>query len=64
MPLFLPPYCPEMNPIEKLWAKMKNEWSKALMKFDGETSDEKEDKVILKICELMEKYDMKNILIQ
>ena len=51
-----------MNPIEKLWAKMKNEWSKALMKFDGETSDEKEDKVILKICELMEKYDMKKYI--
>ena len=30
------------------------------MKFDGETSDEKEDQVILKICRLMEKYDMKN----
>ena len=39
IPLFLPTYCPEMNPIEKLWAKIKNEWSKALMMFDGETSD-------------------------
>ena len=29
------------------------------MRFDGETSDEKEDKVILKICGLMEKYDMR-----
>ena len=29
------------------------------MKFDGETSDEKEDSVILGICRIMEKYDMR-----
>ena len=29
------------------------------MRFDGETSDEKEDQVILQICGLMEKYDMR-----
>lgn len=29
------------------------------MRFDGETSDEKEDQVILDICGLMEKYDMR-----
>ena len=29
------------------------------MKFDGETSDEKEDSVILWICRIMEKYDMR-----
>ena len=31
--LFLPPYCPEMNPIEKLWAQIKNEWRKELLLF-------------------------------
>ena len=24
IPLFLPPYCPELNPIEKLWAQIKH----------------------------------------
>lgn len=25
--LFLPPYCPHLNPIEKLWATIKRRWS-------------------------------------
>ena len=32
------------------------------MKFDGETSDEKEDSVILGICRIMEKYDMRKYI--
>jgi len=27
--LFLPPYCPHLNPIEKLWATIKRIWSYA-----------------------------------
>jgi transposase len=27
--LFLPPYCPHLNPIEKLWATIKRVWSYA-----------------------------------
>ena len=33
------------------------------MMFEDKTTEEKEDRVILRICEHMEKYDMKNILI-
>ena len=32
------------------------------MKFDRETSDEKEDSVILGICRIMEKYDMRKYI--
>ena len=32
------------------------------MKFDGETSDEKEDEKILQICRLVEKYDMRKYI--
>jgi hypothetical protein len=30
IPLFLPPYSPELNPIEKCWANIKRAWRNAL----------------------------------
>lgn len=29
--LFLPPYCPELNPIEPIWAKIKSDLKKILI---------------------------------
>jgi transposase len=31
--LFLPPYSPDLNPIEKLWARLKNIISKSISQF-------------------------------
>jgi transposase len=33
--MYLPPYCSELNPIEKLWALMKQYWKKEMMTFEG-----------------------------
>ena len=35
-PMFLPPYSSELNPIERLWAVLKQRWRKSLVLHVGE----------------------------
>ncbi|NOU18712.1 MAG: hypothetical protein HOO91_14235 [Bacteroidales bacterium] len=32
IPIFLPPYSPELNPAEKVWAKLKRDFTNRLFK--------------------------------
>ena len=47
--LFLPPYSPELNPIEKLWSQVKLQWRKSLMESQGMIDVKKENKIINEI---------------
>jgi putative transposase len=48
VPVFLPPYCPELNPIERLWRDLKDKLADLL----ATTLDELSDTV----CALMQNY--------
>jgi transposase len=37
--LYLPPYCSELNPIEKMWAYAKHYWKKEMMDFRGDINE-------------------------
>jgi transposase len=37
--LFLPPYCSELNPIERLWSYVKLYWKKEMMTFKGDITE-------------------------
>lgn len=53
MLLFIPPYCPELNPIERLWQDIKDELSRGL----SETLDELRDAV----AKILVKYSFQDI---
>jgi transposase len=48
--MYLPPYCSELNPIEKLWALMKQYWKKEMMTFEGNITENEKKSQILDIC--------------
>ncbi len=54
--VFLPPYSPELNPAEKIWAKFKRDFSNRLFK----TLDELDQYVCSLACSL-EKNNVKSI---
>ena len=57
--LYLPPYSPDLNPIEKLWSQVKLQWKKELLKVRGDIEEPEVVKIVTSICDYMEKYNMK-----
>lgn len=53
--IFLPPYSPELNPAEKMWAKFKRDFSNKLFK----TLDEL-DVYLCELCRSLQKESTKN----
>jgi hypothetical protein len=60
--LYLPPYCSELNPIEKLWAYAKHYWKKEMVDFRGDLNENDMRVVIDVICQHMSKYNIKKII--
>jgi transposase len=60
--LFLPPYCSELNPIERLWSYVKLYWKKEMMTFKGDITDNEKKELILSICNQMTKYNINAIV--
>ena len=53
-PVYLPPYSPDLNPIERLWLLIKAEWFTA---FIAKTRDELWDHLDQALCWAMDRSD-------
>jgi transposase len=53
-PMFLPPYSPDLNPIERLWLIMKAEW---FTDFVARTREELMERLDLALCWLMDRQE-------
>jgi transposase len=50
-PMYLPPYSPDLNPIERIWLKMKSRWFNHYVCKDVDQLIERLDKAILDIID-------------
>ncbi len=57
-PIFLPPYSPDLNPIERLWLIMKAEWFSG---FSAKTKDQLIDRLTQALRGLIDRKDQNTI---